>query len=578
MEINKSKLPLIKDLTIFLKYLSYIRYVLTPVIFLMVLSFALSLTILFIPGLEKLLFDKLFITMDSHLLIKFLGISIFLLIYDVILSFLFKLFEVNIQYRLSNKLKLDFTQKLFKSKYNFFLNTDSGTLVKRVVEDSDEIALSIIDIFNIIYDMFSLVLVGTILFFIGKWLFILYSILILLSCIWAILWTIPSLKYSAKIGRGYSALYTLYWEILPGIKAIKINNLYKSIFQKLDTVHYTLKKSFLIHTSICSILWQISHIFPWVGFAVILVTGLEKVEQGEFTIGIFYALISMLWVIFSPLQEIFKNFGHIHAGIVASKRTELIQNASIEPTGKTPFENISNSIIFRNISFSYENSKPILKGFNLTIKKGSNIALVGETGCGKSTIAHLLVKLFNTYTGNIIIDNNNLQDLQTNSIRQKIGYVQQEPYLFNSSVRSNIDLNNILTDESINTLLEIVNLKKTFSILPKGLDTVVGENGTNFSIGEQQRICIARSLAMNPEILILDEITASLDSENEYKILTSIFNFMRNKTIISISHRQSNIKQCDKIFVLKKGTIVEHGTYEELIKQNGEYCRLFLEN
>lgn len=236
---------------------------------------------------------------------------------------------------------------------------------------------------------------------------------------------------------------------------------------------------------------------------------------------------------------------------------------------------LKGNIKFNNISFAY-NTDLILNNFSLQISQGEKIAIVGESGAGKSTLVMLLFRLYDTYSGDIFIDDINLKSFSLETLRKSIGIVNQEPYILNGSIKYNILLGNAnATDDEIWTACKKANIAEYISSLPQGLDTVFGENGIDCSWGQRQRICIARIFLKSPQILIFDEATSALDSEGE-KIIKEVWHELSsNKTVIIISHRLTTIFDCDHIVTLREGIIEDYGTHYELIKKSEYYQNLF---
>lgn len=239
-----------------------------------------------------------------------------------------------------------------------------------------------------------------------------------------------------------------------------------------------------------------------------------------------------------------------------------------------PLAEFKDSIEFKNVSFSYQD-KPILKNINLTVKKGETVALVGASGAGKSTMADLIPRFHDVSSGELLIDGINIKDYSLSSLRNKISIVTQEPILFNDTVANNIALGKENAAETeIRDAAMVANAWDFISKKEEGLQTNVGDRGSKLSGGERQRVTIARALIKNPPILILDEATSSLDTESERLVQDAINKMMHNRTAVVIAHRLSTIRNADQIIVLDQGEIVERGTHEQLLANNGRYKML----
>ncbi|HEF3481883.1 TPA: ABC-type lipopolysaccharide transporter PglK, partial [Campylobacter jejuni] len=210
-----------------------------------------------------------------------------------------------------------------------------------------------------------------------------------------------------------------------------------------------------------------------------------------------------------------------------------------------------------NLSFGYEGKKHLFKNLNLNIKKGEKIAFIGESGCGKSTLVDLIIGLLKPKEGQILIDEQELNANNTKNYRQKIGYIPQNIYLFNDSIAKNITFGDAVDEEKLNRVIKQANLEHFIKNLSQGVQTKVGDGGSNLSGGQKQRIAIARALYLEPEILVLDEATSALDTQSEAKIMDEIYKISKDKTMIIIAHRLSTITQCDKVYRLEHGKLKE---------------------
>ena len=278
-----------------------------------------------------------------------------------------------------------------------------------------------------------------------------------------------------------------------------------------------------------------------------------------------------------PAKNIANAFTNIQKGLVSSERVFQLIDTPIQVTDNAnakDLENFNSGISFKNVHFAYEDRK-VLDDISFNIAKGSTVAMVGQSGAGKSTIADLLARFYNPAEGAIRVDGQNIKDITISSLRKKMGIVTQESILFNDTIRQNISFGKAEADlEEIITAAKIANAHQFIMQLEKGYDTIIGERGSKLSGGQKQRMSIARALLKNPEILILDEATSALDSESEKLVQDAILNLTKNRTTLVIAHRLSTIQNADLILVLKAGKIIQSGTHLELIKEAGVYKTL----
>jgi ABC-type multidrug transport system fused ATPase/permease subunit len=236
---------------------------------------------------------------------------------------------------------------------------------------------------------------------------------------------------------------------------------------------------------------------------------------------------------------------------------------------------ILGEVEFRNVSFSYDEAIPVLRGIRIHAQPGETIALVGQTGAGKSTLVNLLTRFYEYDEGEILVDGRPLRDLPRNVLRKAVGMVTQESFLFNGTIRENLRLGKPgATSEEMLAVLDAANAREFVDRMPKGLDTVVGERGVKLSVGEKQRVSIARALLKDPPILVLDEATASVDTSTERLIQQALDRLMERRTSFVIAHRLSTVRHADQILVMDHGRIVERGRHAELLALNGIYSRL----
>jgi subfamily B ATP-binding cassette protein MsbA len=302
-------------------------------------------------------------------------------------------------------------------------------------------------------------------------------------------------------------------------------------------------------------------------------------NDASFTLnaGDFLAYIAIFTQLIQPLKGLSNASYNMQKGAASIDRIESLINEHVEimdiPGAKT-LETFNTSIELKNVSFGYADH-PILKNINLTIEKGKTIALVGSSGAGKSTLVDLIPRFIDAGDGEVLIDGVNIKNYTLNSIRHQMGIVTQEAILFNDSIANNIALGkDDATEAEIQNAARIANAESFITKKEDSYNTNIGDRGLKLSGGERQRLTIARAVLKNPPILILDEATSSLDTESERLVQDAINNLMNNRTSIVIAHRLSTIRHADEIIVLQKGEIVERGTHDSLIQQNGFYKKL----
>ena len=317
---------------------------------------------------------------------------------------------------------------------------------------------------------------------------------------------------------------------------------------------------------------SIAALLLWIGARDVLVA--QSISSEDFI-----RFILLLFSLFGPMKNLSNVFNELQNGLASADRVFSILDTKsdiINVPDATHVDNLEKEIIFKDLSFHYGNKdEQVLKNINFSISSGQIIALVGPSGAGKSTLVDLIPRFYDTTKGSIFIDDNNIKEIDINSLRSLMGIVTQETFLFNDTVRANISYGvESLSDDIIKDAAIAANAHEFIKKLPDGYETIIGERGVSLSGGQRQRIAIARAIVKNPPILILDEATSSLDTESEKKVQQAIEKLMRNRTVIVIAHRLSTVHNADKIIVLDKGEIIDEGSHDELINRDGIYKQL----
>lgn len=506
----------------------------------------------------------------------------------IVLSILFKNIFIYLAARILgpiknqviNRFRSEMYDKILKLPIGYFTEQRKGDLMSRMTNDIYEIEISVISTLEgWVKDPLSIIINLFVLFYISPELtsFILISLPVMGLLIGRVSRSLKkqSLRVSEKTGESLSVLD----ETLGGLRVIKAFNIEGKLRKKFAKIGDELlfaRNQIGFRRDLAS---PMSELMGVTIFSAILWFGGRLVLSHEIGLNgaLFLTYMGLFYNIINPAKSISTAFSNMQKGSAAIQRIEQVLNAPIvvdENENGKKMESFHQSIEFKGVDFSYEGFS-ILKNIHLTIPKGKTVALVGSSGAGKSTLADLIPRFHDVSNGEILIDGLNIKDYSLHSLRSHISIVTQEPILFNDTIAANISLgmDNARLDE-IKKAAQIANAESFINAKENGYDTNIGDRGSKLSGGERQRLTIARAVLKNPPILILDEATSSLDTESERLVQDAINNLMSNRTSIVIAHRLSTVRHADEIIVLQKGEIVERGTHEQLIQQNGFYKKL----
>ena len=391
-----------------------------------------------------------------------------------------------------------------------------------------------------------------------------------------------SIRRKSKRSSVQSAgILNIIKETLSNIKIVKIFNLENEENEKFVKENNKYFNLIFKQSRLSNLLTPINETIGLiVGVLLIWFGGISVLQHGVMSSEDFIKFILLLFAMLQPIRKLANVNVLFQNGIAAAERVfSVFDNHEKIPESKNAFKinSFKNSINFKDVNFKYEGQDSlILDNINLEICKGQTVAIVGKSGAGKTTLTDLLPRFYDPISGNIFIDKINLKDLHLKNLRELYGIVTQNVILFNDTIKNNIIHGNKNASENdINKAVKSANIQDLVEKLDNGLNTYIGENGVKLSGGEKQRLSIARALIKNPDILILDEATASLDSESEKMVHSAIDNIIKNRTVIIIAHRLSTIINADKILVMNDGKIVESGSHNELLKNNGYYKKLY---
>jgi subfamily B ATP-binding cassette protein MsbA len=383
-------------------------------------------------------------------------------------------------------------------------------------------------------------------------------------------------KLGSKIQEAYGMVGNLIYEGVYGQQIIKAYNQEERIVEKFNLENEKIFKTVMSATKRILLISPFTEVVAVFGASGIIYYGASKVIEGSLSSGFLFFFFISLFSIISPLKGVMTAYANLKHESSALRRIfgVLDKESSVRDEGTDVLEGLEREIEFKNVSFSY-GEKSILKGINLKVKKGEKLGIVGQTGAGKSTLIGLLLRLYEPNVGEILVDGKNMKNYTLSSLRDKIGFVSQEPIIFSDTLKKNIAFTETIDEEKLEKAITTSGLKEYIKSLPDGYNTLAGERGATLSGGQKQLLSVARAIYKDPEILILDEATASLDSKSEQLLQEALYSIIKNRTVFIIAHRLSTLRNVDRIIVLMNGKISEEGTHQELFDKKGDYYRLW---
>lgn len=476
-------------------------------------------------------------------------------------------------------------QKINSLSLGFFSEERKGDIIARMSGDVQEVESSIMSSLDMLFKNPILILFYFITLICISWQLTLFTILFVPPFGWFMGVVGKKLKaHSIEAQALWSDTMSMVEETLGGLRIIKAFCAEEKMNKRFNQVNSSYRDNIMR----VNIRQQMAHpMSEFLGTILIVVVlwfgGILVLDYGRIDGPTIIFYLVMLYSIINPLKEFSKASYNIPKGLASMERIDKILQAEVEIKDKETPEHISSfehQIEFRHVSFAYTDRKSaelvyVLKDINLVIPKGKTVALVGQSGSGKSTMVDLIPRYYDVQEGEVLIDGINVKDLAVHDLRMLIGNVNQEAILFNASFKDNIRFGKTdATDEEIANAAKIANAYEFITKSEKGFDTNIGDRGGRLSGGQRQRVSIARAILKNPPILILDEATSALDTESERLVQDALEKLMKTRTTVAVAHRLSTIKHADEICVLHEGRIVERGTHEELIEKKGYYKKL----
>lgn len=516
---------------------------------------------------------------DKQGLLQMMYLLVGLLVLHAIVQFAHTYLSGWIGQVIIRDMRIKLYKHLLKMRLKFFDNTPIGRLVTRNISDVETLS----DVFSqglasIIGDLLQLVAILAVMFFVD-WKLTLVSLCTLPLLIISTYVFKEKVKASFnEVRNAVSNLNSFLQEHITGMNIIQIFNREDRELEKFKVINREHRKAHLKSVLYYSVYYPVAEIIQAIGIGLVVWYGATGVFDLDLKVGVLISFIMYLQLFFRPIRMIADRFNTLQMGVVSSSRIfKLLENEEqIPDEGTDRPDKIQGAIKFENVWFAYNGEEWVLKNLNFKVDHGQTIAIVGATGAGKSSIINLISRFYEINDGKILLDGVDVRNYELGTLRKHVGVVLQDVFLFSDTIFYNITLGNPeITKEQVMYAAELVGAKRFIERLPGGLDYNVKERGATLSVGQRQLISFVRAMVYNPEIIILDEATSSVDTETEELIQDAIDKMMRGRTSIVIAHRLSTIQKADQIIVLHQGEIMEMGSHDELIqREDGYYAQL----
>lgn len=565
---------------IFAMTASYSHWLLLAV----VLSFVVTFSTLALPYLMQKGIDDWILAAHLDKMARFAGLAEVSLKYGLLVAVTFftSFFQVITLEWLGQSVMHEIRQKLFYHistlDLGFLQSMPAGRLVTRLTNDIQnmhEMFTSVlVTLFNDSLRIFGILIL---LFWMNVKLAAVMVVFVPVSALITYLFSKYAREKFAAIRSQLAAMNAFLGESLAGMSVIQLFGQQlrsKKAFWNLSEEYL---QRCLRQIRVFGTFLPITEFMGTLAMAVILLVGGHQVMDNELTIGELVAFLAYMRLFFQPLRELSQKYSIVQSALASAERIFALlerENSIAEPVNPAAIEKVRGDVEFRHLHFSYKQDEEALSDVSLTIPEGATVALVGTTGSGKSTLINLLVRFYEPQQGEILLGDININRFATRALRRYIGVVLQEVYILQDTLLANIVMDTTVSRKEVEQILEQTAMNRFVNRLPKGLDTIIGEGGHELSTGEKQLLSFARILCRNPQVLILDEATASIDTESEDILEQTIEKAFEGRTSIIIAHRLSTIRRADFIAVMQHGRVIEFGQHQELLEKDGEYTRL----
>jgi len=530
------------------------------------------------PYLIQRTVDDAILNNNGQLLITLVILMLVVLFVNTLLRYFFIYMTNWLGQSIIKNLRVDIFKHIIGLKLRYFDTTPIGTSTTRTINDVETINNVFSQgLITVIADLLTIVSILAVMFY-SDWRLTLVVLTVFPILIYSTYVFKEAIKKSYdKVRTQVARLNAFLQEHISGMYVIQVFAAEEKELEKFKAINEEHRQANIDSIWAYSIFFPVMEIITAVALALVVWFGANRVVQETTTLGVLIAFIMYLSMLFRPLRMMADKFNVIQMGMIAAERIFRIldTNDTIPDHGKIKVENLKGDIVFDNVWMAYDEKNYILKGVSFALKAGETIAIVGPTGAGKSSIINILNRFYPIQKGKITIDGVDIKDYTLESLRNRIGLVLQDVFLFSGTVLDNITLRNSeISVEKVAKAAREIGASTFIERLPGKYNYNVMERGAMLSTGQRQLISFIRTFVYQPDILVLDEATSSVDTESERMIQHATDHLVKNKTSIIIAHRLSTIKNADKIIVLDKGEIVEMGTHQELLNQNGHYKKL----
>lgn len=581
---EEDKLGEVTDFNLWRRILGYAVHYWQGVALAVFLSFAVIGSSLLLPYLVRLGVDNYIINVEITVSERFSGLTILAVIFGVavIVGFIGNYFQVtvlewtgqNIMHRLRQHIYIH----MLGLDLAFFNENPSGKLVTRLtndVQNMHEMFTSVIvTLFN---DVIRIIGILVLLYWLNWRLAVLMTLLlpaILVATLW---FSKIARNVYREIRTNLAKINAYLQEAVSGISLIQLYQREKDTERSFVNLNQAYFASTLQQIKIFGIFMPVLDILASTATAISIWYGGILILRGEMTIGILVAFLSYMRLFFQPLRELSQKYSIVQSAMASAERIfQLLDTRSGLPVLPEPLgpQAVSGTLEFSNVTFGYDPDKPVIHNLSMKVDPGETVAIVGATGSGKSTLINLLERMYDPDSGRILLDGHDLRELDPQWLRNTVGLVMQEVYLLRGTIKENILLDSGMGEQGLTAILQLAQLDELIGRLPQGIHTKIGEGNLELSAGERQLLTLARVMVRDPEILVLDEATANVDSETEILVERAIDATLSRRTSIVIAHRLSTIRRADRIIFMDSGQIVEEGTHEKLMADKGFYHRL----